>query len=88
VAAGQQAEKLEEKEVQVLEEHLKSVAEHTLDFSEQTTSAARLQLKAETGPGGAGVLATTNILSNERAARNLAGINADLARVLRKKSRQ
>jgi hypothetical protein len=84
MATGEQAQKRLEEEVQVPEGLLKSVAENTLNFFEDTASTARSRLEAETGkrPCSAGVLTTPNTITNERAARNLAGINADLVREL------
>lgn len=85
---GKQAQKRNEKaDVQVQEGYLKQAADHTLSFFEETANAARSRLEAATRTarrsGGADVLATPpNTLTNERAARNLAGISSDTVREL------
>ncbi len=76
----------EQKDAQVQNEHLTEVADHTLTFFEATASAARGRLEAEVGaahrPGDAGVFASMNTMTTDRAVQNLARINNDLLREL------
>lgn len=75
-----------EQSLQTQEQHIKDVASHTLAFFEETANTARSRLQAEANAsqrsGSTNAFATTNTLTNDRAARNLASIYSDLSQEL------